>query len=112
MEVVLEAWWREEIMERNPTGPNTLYKVRMIPSLIIETSTSSSCRRPLVFSVADHVKILENALKREREKLKSLSAEAQADEKRAESGESVQEAKVTSKRELVQHYRGLQLTHY
>lgn len=63
-------------------------------------------------SLGKHVKILENALKREREKLKSLSAEAQADEKRAESGESVQEAKVTSKRELVQHYRGLQLTHY
>lgn len=63
-------------------------------------------------SLGKHVKILENALKREREKLKSLSTEAQADEKRAESGESVQEAKVTSKRELVQHCRGLQLTHY
>lgn len=52
-------------------------------------------------SLGKHVKILENALKREREKLKSLSNEAQAEEKRAESGDSAQEAKATSKRELI-----------
>lgn len=52
-------------------------------------------------SLGKHVKILENALKREREKLKSLSTEAQAEEKRAESGESAQEAKAISKRELI-----------
>lgn len=52
-------------------------------------------------SLGKHVKILENALKREREKLKSLSTEAQAEEKKAESGESAQESKATSKRELI-----------
>ena len=54
-------------------------------------------------SLGKHVKILENALKREREKLKSLSNEAQGEEKRAEIGESAQEAKATSKRELTKH---------
>lgn len=58
-------------------------------------------------SLGKHVKILENALKREREKLKSLSTEAQVVEKRAENSESAQETKVTSKRELIQHYPGL-----
>lgn len=54
-------------------------------------------------SLGKHVKILENALRREREKLKSLSNEAQGEEKRAESGESAQEAKATSKRELTKN---------
>lgn len=54
-------------------------------------------------SLGKHVKILENALKREREKLKSLSNEAQGEEIRAEIGESAQEAKATSKRELTKH---------
>lgn len=58
-------------------------------------------------SLGKHVKILENALKREREKLKSLSTEAQVVEKRAENSESAQETKVNSKRELIQHYPGL-----
>lgn len=58
-------------------------------------------------SLGKHVKILENALKREREKLKSLSTEAQVVEKRTENSESAQETKVTSKRELIQHYPGL-----
>lgn len=63
-------------------------------------------------SLGKHVKILENALKREREKLRSLSTEAQAEEKGVESGESAQEAKATSKRQLFQPYRGFQLTQY
>lgn len=58
-------------------------------------------------SLGKHVKILENALKREREKLKSLSTEAQVVEKGTENSESAQETKVTSKRELIQHYPGL-----
>lgn len=147
-------------MEGNPTEPNTLYKVRVIASLIIDTSSinwrpstgglwpsallikyligvmrflqtewhrherdrnawqieraemksrigklegDGRTSKRLQESLGKHVKILENALKREREKLKSLSNEAQGEEKRAESGESAQEAKATSKRELTKN---------
>lgn len=53
MAVVLEVRLREEIMEGNPTGPNTLYKVRMIPSLIIDISWNILNGRPLATRHAD-----------------------------------------------------------
>lgn len=53
MAVVLEVRLREEIMEGNLTGPSTLYKVRMIPSLNIDTSWNIGNRGPLAFYHAD-----------------------------------------------------------
>lgn len=51
-------------------------------------------------SLGKHVKILENALKREREKAKAPPIEEQAEDKKEESEETKPSAEVQSKRRL------------
>lgn len=54
-------------------------------------------------SLGKHVKILENALKREREIPKVQSTEVQTEEKKLDVSEPMQESKAPSKRRLLQH---------